>query len=110
MFTALIITWAFWGAVIVILIFGRRSWIPVPVVPVVLSVAFWLVSLWSDAAACWGAVALHLWIAVASIVEYYRCQKPEASQSLESPSPGFQESHEGRQDAEGEKLAGDESC
>lgn len=108
MLTALIITWAFWGAVIVILIFGRRSWIPVPVVPVVLSVAFWLVSLWSDAAACWGAVALHLWIAVASIVEYYRCQKP--ARRLKVLPPVFKNRTKGARTQKGKKLAGDESC
>ena len=85
MLVALIIIWTYWSVVIFILIFGRRSWIPVPVVPIVLSLFFWLISLWSEAVACWGTVLLHLWITIQSLVEYYKCQDSEEQSSYEQP-------------------------
>ncbi len=75
MLIGLIIVWLFWGVIIFMLAYWRRSWMPVPAIPIALSLIVWLVSLWSEAVACWGSVLFHLYLTISLVIACIKGRK-----------------------------------
>jgi len=59
MIVALLITWAFWGALIGLLAYWKRSWVPVLVFPLLLTGLICVISIFSSSVATWFAVGSH---------------------------------------------------
>ena len=56
---ALVIVWMFWLALIGLMVFWRRSWVPLFMFPFVVSGLLCLVGAWSAALAFWLSAAVH---------------------------------------------------
>ena len=68
---ALVIPWVFWGVLIGFLIVGRRSWVSMLLIPVVITVVILAIaSLSSVQEAFWTSLILHLFLLVYFLGSY----------------------------------------
>jgi hypothetical protein len=68
MIIALLITWLFWGSLVALEIYWKRSWYLLLIPPSALSALWFLLSLVSDAAAFYSAITIHLVLLMLFIV------------------------------------------
>jgi hypothetical protein len=76
MLTALIITWLFWGSVIVLEMYWRRSWVMWLAAPVALSFVWLIASQFSPPATVYLSAAIHLGLIIWFGVRLLRDRRP----------------------------------
>lgn len=77
MIIGLSVTWVFWSLIICFLIFWRRSWLPVILIPLALSCIWILVSFMSSFYAAFIAISIHVALLLYIMIKLYYNRKPD---------------------------------
>jgi hypothetical protein len=59
MYLSIILTWIFWSLLIGLMAFWRRSFLPLFLFPILFSIIFVVLSLWSDTIAFYASAIIH---------------------------------------------------
>ncbi|TYQ13253.1 UNVERIFIED_CONTAM: hypothetical protein Cloal_4319 [Acetivibrio alkalicellulosi] len=62
MIAGIIVTWGFWLLGIGVLIYWKRSWVNLIIIPIILTIIIYLLSVCSDKLSMWFSIITHLFL------------------------------------------------